>query len=640
MISLKNANRLAIPRDFATHIKNGRFSESFGAVEKDTGWDISEIMAGAPVNLMPILSMAFYPYDVILDNGDITRYGRFYIQVDGDPLGLEHGLNYWYREYDYQVGVWGAWQGSSATTPFSEEHIYGTTKADRIRWSKFPNVVRGACGAYSNSNPLWIGYVDRGIDQDKGFFRTYTYPNPRDRYGISDVIVSEGIPQVTAGIKLLATHHHGEDEEYGFYRKALLLIVLPEYDGVQIANIDHIDNFVFGSYEYYKTLIIPYTDDLDYYRYDLSLAVVLNLGGSALTPMCPRLTGFHIYKCESGYEPYTSQGEKYSWSTPLLVRRIDSQTGTDYVMIRDWQFINNSPGTNIWIANLGPSGWVKVDDEFIDFWIEIKISEGNFERYRITDSNTSSVTFIASADTQMVTSTRYVYSIRERWVSQVVDEVFDIKLKLDTIGLINSAAPPYFPEPNKIEDEDYDIPQITANYKASIHFENRHIIGNCFYNGEYHPLMMRYSDVDGSDFAGHDLFVNEHIIPALAGDEIMGYASSLKMLSVFTKQDIFRYMFEDGGAPVLQDTPYNVGLVAPDSLVTIDGIHFFVGQEGNRISKYKYDGIHKPERIGDRIQDDLTEAINQPGVVKEMIQGFHNKNANRYDISINRFSNP
>jgi hypothetical protein len=610
-----------VPAGYLTYAQNVDYAREYGTLRKSYGFDRHDVDQPLPENFPPVLSMGWMTYT----NENDAKMGRLVVQTNGSSTGyIYNTLDWYFRDYDFDGDTWVDWN-AGVPNSLSQEDIYGTTKADRIRWTSFHEVMRGACGNESDSYPLWFGFIDRNADDNEGYFHNYTTVIPEagdpatttgDRDTFVGVATSQSIPNIKCGILQTTDGFFGTDLSTYINEKVRYLIV-PILDGHQITSPNNITN--------YSSLRVNWED----------------------ANKNPRLSGFNIYESRTVRNVASSE-EAYLPPFPYweLIKYVDIRTGNDVPIYSDNGTFNSSGN---FFAFDGMQNRFDDNDAFNGLWIHIlyKTTDGTNidEWYKITDhgmeANDGRIYFTPHGNTALVGATSYRIDVMEKWDSDTTDSYY-IELYVDGNAAIQP-APDGLPDPNKLADSTYDYPEISCNYKRSILFEERHVVGNVYFDGKKHPLMMRWSNPINDPFAGHDIFPNYVMIPSTTDDEIMGFAQSLNVLSVFTKRKIFKYVFENG-VPVLQETPYSAGLVAPDSLVTINGIHWFFGQEGQILSIFRYDGIREPQDVGAGIRDQIEawmvdeNGLTRPHIQPHLTLGWRDYRTGQYRIALNTYS--
>jgi hypothetical protein len=581
-----------------------------------------------------ILSYGFFPYikvEAVGDEDVFRRLGRLYVQVSG-----ENNFNWYHIDYSFESEEWGNWEG-----PYTEDDIAGTFKPDGvINWVSYPNVLRGAAGTGEDANPLWIGYIFRRKVDDKGYFRDYTYtpdhPDGEDMAEANQVKEMAGFEDIEAGLQITpwATNRNGYVNN-----DTTRFMLMPEYDGTQIAPHSKISTLVVSSLTYLPNVV----DFLEFIapsaQYEIGCRIKFWPGADP--PPALRLTALHLYRSKKSVE----ENRFPPWEK---IRRIDIREGTEHVV--ESRYGECYSPVEEWTHGIKIEGsaWYS-PDSYTTLWIEIHIITGTgeteevVERYKIKEVATSDVNtyimFNADGNTNLDYGTRYYFKLTERWSPTTLGYVIGMLSYGTEISL--GDAPPWAPDPNRIDEVDYRPPDPLANYKHAIFAEDVNIVGNVRHDDEYKPLQFRESFSSLDELAGDDLFSLKYNVPARVGDEIMGfgkklltqYAEPKQLLSVFTKESIFRYI-RDANIPILQETVHNIGLKSSKSLNTHGEVHRFLGVENNRISVYKYDAIEKPKDIGDPILPDIEEALARDGVSVEDAKGWYDGDVNQYRLCI------
>jgi hypothetical protein len=621
---------LDVPPEAALYLENADFSRKLGALCKRPGFDIYTLAEGLPVDMGLILSLGWFPYIKVWNDAGETkineRRGRVIVQVNG-----EHGLDFYYRELNLDTGAWEAWSGLQSSLN------YGATRADRIRWLVEPGVMRGVCGNWFDSFPIWIGYVDRNQTEGNGFFHDYTFNGgtpTEDKRTYSGLFSSVALPVISGGIKLIGKYLFGDA---GYKNMAVRYLVVPIFDGHQVASLDQLEPI---SSAYGKILTVDMGAN-DVHRFNhLQLAVSWIHNSPPDSGPNPRLTGYNIYESHSAMTAHGLAMLVDPYDDWKLSRQIDLREGNALPVYKAEGTCDFTAGGHCTI-NVPFTDFLE-NDCFNDLWMEILIDENTIETYRVEDTTSedpSQYTFLhftSHANSQLQWAANYPIRLYERWKQVGTSNTFTIDLMLDGTGLSEQVPPEWLPAPNRVNDPTYKYPKIGANYRHAIMFEEMMIVGNVYFDGAKRPLDIMISNPINADFAGHDLYPDTITLDPLSDDEEMGFAQSLNILSLFTKYRIFRFTFDESG-PRLLEAPYSIGLVAPDSLVTINGWHWFLGRHGPEVSVYRYDGIHAPEDMGAQIGDDLKAIIAASGVQLEHAIGWFDKRTQQYRLAINSY---
>jgi hypothetical protein len=613
-----------VPPEYASYLLNADLSREFGAIRKAPGFDRHDADNPLPDNFPPVLSMGWFTYVDVWRTGTSedpsnSRMGRLIVQCNGNPSGTELPFDFYYRDYSYDDDEWLAWQG-----PFTNEDIYGAIKPDRIRWSVFPGVIRGACGAESDSDPLWMGYVNRNADDDNGYFHDYI--DLSDQHTFVGTYISESVPETTYGFDGDPTYIHWQSPLNGYKDERIRILAVPVFDGHQVSDIGKTNDY--GSSQRRALCVVANFP----FGGDFKEAIKANFYVSLTDGYFPeRLTGFNFYESiqKTGIGAEGSEGDA-PFGAWKFSKHVDIRTGNDTPILR-LRGVFSASSNNVIVFGLRFA-----DNAFNNMFIDV---DGT--KYKITDTIDSDpdteIQFTHSLDGT------HDFTIEERWGTFAAGSNITMHMYFDGSTQVVGDVPSWLPDPNLLGNETFTIIEnqhytpIICNYKHSILFEDRHIVGNVYYDGVKHPLMMRWGYPTGDPLAGHDIFPFELIVPSHQGDEIMGFAQTLNVLTIFTRENTFRYVFEDN-IPKLQESPFNVGLYAPDSLATINGIHWFFGQRGPILSVFTYDGIHEPQNVGEVIQPDILWELTKSGIQPGLAIGWYDKRTNDYNLALTRYT--
>ncbi|RJQ87729.1 MAG: hypothetical protein C4519_00330 [Desulfobacteraceae bacterium] len=619
---VSSSDPLDVPPEAGLLVENADFSRKLGALCKRPGFDLHALAAGLPPEAGVILSLAYLPYVKVWDDLGTTKInqhtGRLIVQVNG-----EHGLDYYYREINLDTGAIGAWSLLQSSLDC------GTTRADRIRWVLEPGVLRGVCGNWEDSYPVWMGYIDRAIADHNGYFHDFTYRGatvPADLRGYHDIFTSRVLPEAEAGMKFIGKYLFGSA---GYKNMGLRYLLVPVFDGHQVATPNEIELI---NSEWSTNITVDLGCN-DVHRF-------VHLQIATIWSQNPRLTGFNVYESHSLETRQNVSTLIDPYDDWKLARQIDLRIGNPNPVYQEWGRSEIYPGQDSHM-NIQYTDYLE-NDCFNDLWIEIIVSETHSEFYRVTDTTSEDpseytyIHFTPDLNTQIQHLRDYSIRLYERWKQVGAGNFFSIDLLMDGTGLSEQVAPEWLPLPNQVNDPTYKYPKIGANYQHAIFFEEMLVAGNVFFDGVKKPLDVMISLPINSDFAGHDLFPDTINLEPMADDEIMGFAQSLNILGIFTKYRIFRYTFDDSG-PRLLESPFKIGLVAPDSLVTINGWHWFLGRHGPERSVYRWDGIHPPEDMGAQIGDELKEMLAEDGVIPEHAIGWFDKRTQQYRLALNAY---
>ena len=628
-------------------LKNTDFTRVIGALRKSFGFDESGSNISLPGNMEPHQSIGWFPYVERLigpgGGGVFPRWARLIVQVKPDAIS---GFDWYEIDYSLNSQEWQSWSSLKTEADLFGDILTEESNVEPMTWRTYIDEIRGVSAP--DNVPIRASWVSRVIAHDDGFFHDYTHNTDQDAYGTKGIFVTVPIPKTALSIEDVSSFDTTA-ALVGFNKKKLLIIAIPVYDGHQIANWDHVEAIADDN-EPTTTYITDESDDWTHYT--LLVKHKLQPQVELPQPTCPRFTGINLYlsQAEVGEaSEFLFDAESINQQGAFqLLRHIDTRTGSDYIL-----HSFKSP-----IVQIGVSGQPRIrfengeqilgykptDDEFIGFWVEIEISAGVYERYKITDfdytesTDTVLIDFLYSGVTAIEFGSTYNITIRERWSlrSGTVD-VYEVKLRVDFKGFLRTAAPPWLPNANDIFNADNEIFDISPKYGSMIEFEQRNFIGNIVRNGKAYPLEFDWSEPIGSPFAGYDLFPHSDVVPSTAGDEIMGFSATLNVLSVYTKYNIYRYVFRGDILVRYDEHEYRVGLAAPKSLSTNNGIARFFGQKGTRKSFFRYDGVNPPVDIGEKVNDLIEEALKQPGVDPSEVIGWYDPVSNQYRSQIRAF---
>jgi hypothetical protein len=632
---ISQANPRLLPDGFAMQVENADFSRKLGMLMKDYGFDLHEIGTTVPALMADVLSIGWMTYVKVWgDDGTKinAKMGRLYAQVDYGTTPGVLLLGYYWIEYDFAAASWGAW--STLQTDLD----YGTTIPDRIRWTPFqPNVMRGATGVTADSKPIWVGYVNRKASDNNGLFKDYTFdtvahPTTGDRVSVTDVYMGDGTPNTKCGVVQISNVY---DDTANFSNEKIQIIVVPEYDGHQVTSTEQVDDFS-ASILYRETVSFNTLE-----KRALRINVNINFIDDNGEFPNPRVTALNIFVSRC---PNTTFDVWTPWD---WVYRVDLQTGTLGSFGRhNGMYNQGSPA--VLISNWG-APLIEWPDMLKNLWVSIRRESNIRELYRVSDvvmvsnPNQALIYFTASSHTGLHQDSYYDYDLIGKWYTDN-NQDFTCGIILNGTEIPQEEAPAWLPDPAKLFDLDYRIPVVSCNYRYSIEFQGMHVVGNVYHDGEWKPLQMRISNPKNHPLAGFDIFPDEQNIPSDAGDEIMGFGVAGDVLSVFTKKKLFRYTFDGGITPRLVELPWSVGLVSGDSLKEIGAVYWFLGQYMvNRkitYSIFRYDGLHEPENVGDKISGELLAALIADGCIPELAQAWLDELNQQYRVAINSFYIP
>lgn len=622
------------PDEYAQLIVNGSFIAKSGILSCSPGFDIHALAQGLPGGMNRVISLGFMPFVRAL-----SKMGLLIAQIwIDDP---DYGIRWYSREINFQFdpAIWGNWVAHYVLG-------YGETVANRIRWQILSDrAMRGACGNEADNIPIWCGYINRNSGDDHGYIHIYYtaggYGLNGDIDSYTELLEGETIPVYeSVGFSALdgTNTFYVSGQGLGAYsEETIILIAVPIIDGYQSLSPYRIDS----SPGYLRSLRL---------RWDSTNGAILKTKFAIQwTPYAApyqkyRLTGFYIYQSECQTLPNTPE----LFGAWKLVRHIDIRDGVSEPIYSGRGHLEGIAGNtrNVFILR---GNWPDIDDLLVGFVLEIMIptTTGDLvsERYIITScaslpDGTYWLIFLVAQGSLLLNEGDYDVSIYEKWVySDPVnpgENIYKIPLILKNEPNEYN-APAWMPNPNQIGNAGYSAPEVRYNYVRQIEFQDRHIVGDIydFFLSTKFPLRVAYTEPKLTPHAGLDIFQNIFDLSGRDDDVVRGFTHSLNMLSIFTKYRIFKAAFE----PILtlRESPYPVGLAAPDSLCSIGLNHWFLGQSGTAKTVYKYDGIHQPVDIGYRLAAELDAALSAIGCVPELSQGWYDKDENQYRLAVKTF---
>lgn len=635
---LSQIDPLDIPKEFCNMLSNANFYRDIGIIRKRYGFEPHEVNYNIPVGLTDVISLGFLTYTQVWVGGDLVnnQIGRLIAQVKGI-----HGFDFFWREYDFDTGTWGEWEPLPGDPAQLDS---GETKADRVRWTPYAGILRGAAGNYSDSNAIWIGYIDRSSQDNNGYFANYNF-DPSNPYGggvdaidftgvhsspanpdyLYDLVVANPFGTINFGLTAVTSKFSmGTIADYK--NRISRYRVSVELDGHQEGHfLDHIAiQEHFGSDEGTK----KYLDRV-------SIAVA---GAGMWDNLTYRISGFKIYESQSLIDAETPSAE----SDPIgrLVGRIDARNGGDanFQFTFKAKYRNSAGYSNAF--SIEDTDYPDIfssdsDDLFNNMYLDIHLTDG-VESHNITDCSKTTGIFVIQLNegsSNLTDNQEYTVTVVPRWYESAGSYYVTLLIKGDNSGI----SSPY--NQTILKYSDYDVEDIwpgTINHKHSIIFEDRHLIGDVYYDGREMPLRVFYSNPVNHLYAGHDIFPNYFDIVSGRGDRVMGFGQILNVLSIFTKHKILRYTFSEG-IPHLQETPFEIGLVSHDSLIEYNGLYYFLGRRGITLNVYVYDGIHKPKEISKVIAGEIKIALERDGVPEEQVIGFIDTVSNQYRLVVNAY---
>lgn len=591
------------------------------------------------------------------------------LQIHNVPGG-DHGLDF--LEYEHTVGADDWEYNGHIWTDFEDGDSigwdkWGSTKAGKIRWNDFNEVLRGACGAFINENedsvnynksdsfPIQIRYVDRyPIDPAhgdvKGFFKDYDSRDLQGNYGkcaagCQQLYHGRSIPVFTPTMEIVQNANAANpnifwtDVENGYAESMVAkYLVLAEYDGHQIAPMKA-NPLGMSNWVGYDS-----AENQENYNFAVKLRISVPEAAVSGYNMPNRLTAFRVYRAVALLGK-SSLGMASPPGFTMLgdyeeIGRVDIMDGLTNVLVKSGEIINET--TNEWYmkADIGVQDWASygTNDEFQDLYkdlfIRIQIDADTFKEYPITSSvmfnepsvgNTMRIHFTSEAGATFET-TPYYFSINSRWKNESGTQAIYIIDNNDPVG----DSPPWVV--SNLEPEDQPI--VECNYGAITFFKGRALVFDVAYDDQKVPMMMRNSNPVNHPYAGFDLFPNYLMPPLRSGDKLKGVINSLDYAIQGSSEKFFKYLISDDGIEALPEMALDLGIESVFSCQELDGSLYFLSKRGSEIGWHVWSPGGKIIDLGVLIRPDLDTILRSVGVDTEEAFGIPLLHENKYLLVI------
>jgi len=619
-----------IPGDGFTHFlnfTNGRKGGSACKIHgtKDSGCSV-------PAGGLEVIQLYF----ASLDKAGV-KTGYLFAQLKGTT----NGLDLWYCEYDYATNTWGSWTELVGTaTPYG-----GAVKADKVNFANFRSNLRVGCGHYADSFPLWIGYINREKDTDlHGYFNNlveyqglYVARAELDECDINALIntvtvletatISVGLP-IDAGILIS--------------RKNYFLKAVYEFDGYQQGNAAR-DKY----YMYTPVSNAPGVSD----NY-CALNVKLRVDSSTF---CKRLSGISIYAGETFRDYYEEDALIPAEPIPEdlvnyhRIVRLDINDDTELFNFNG--MVVEADGLNVMqIVNPGHEvaghlWWDYPDEIFTGMYIKYRQKgTSTWTTIAISSCNNlgnsaAAISYLkvvgASAYAAVASGTTYYeVKIMARWVLVPATNYYTIYFVLNGQSLTGAVYQ------RKFGDVNYDRPSVT---------QGRIIAAGCYLQqdapedkAEYKNNLWCFSEInsDGnpepdklSGFFFTDIDSDDKAL--IATDYKWSTYYPDRFVILWHKKSIHIAKFDANGVMSLDQQPYPVGLIAPDSLWFDGQGYYFLGREKHWLDVFYFNPqTGKPKRIGYPIAD-IIKSWNKKNIDRAV--GWYDAEHKRYMIAIPEF---
>jgi len=466
-----------------------------------------------------------------------------------------------------------------------------TNKYPAARFLQRGGVLIVPAGDDSDSYPIWYGYINREKDTDKNGY----FGNGKEYVGYycskatpeKPVLNSDAVGNLTFDSVTQVTDAGDMDESA---ENRIMYRVSYVYDGFQesLMNDEMTDIVLSGSSTAAVNIVLAFDGTTfedsgnDYY---------LN----------KRITGIKIYraylsKSTTWEDQVTKEDEddipafRDEWLEWQQEKENEDPTSTTVFRVSDFymlNFIDINQGTSIPYyegygaivtktltdANLADD--YAVNDKWNNFYVRISDISSNTEYIKITDSTTTTLTL---ADAPADGDDSYQYAIVSRWYADGDDYKINI---LDPFEDLSQFTNTYKTEVNHTAND------IAPNYADAVYIHSRMFVGPVYFGGEEHKDWVMWSNISAAGAYVVDVFPATNVIKVsnVGIREVKRLGVLLDRLIIFGDTDIAILSIASGSVFgwELDETYQDVGLVASESLVSIDGKYYYLSADGVRV---------------------------------------------------------
>ena len=503
----------------------------------------------------------------------------------------------------------------------------GAIKADRLNFSNFRGTVRAGAGHYSDSFPLWIGYLNREKDtKEWGYFN-----NTNEFVGL--YTARAGLEEADANSLISSVDIHflvsTDPQLYGgnlTERGTHFFAVTYEYDGYQEGNSER--DAVFS-----KVLGTAGGITIDTFRY--ALEGLLTIDSSVINK---RISAINIYDGFTGFEENaTIDNIEYKHIQRLDINEddeivsfngtvISGDLNTMYVYFPQGETVSQSP----WPIGVFDNLYIKYRKQGTSDWATLSITGYNVVW------NESSIRWDMTIDA----GSNYTGGIG----------IYEVKIMTRWELVSGTTYKKYFIHNNLVSPSNiYTRKFGNVNYDRPHFVQGRQIVAGCYSladapedEAKYESNLWRYSEfnTDGnpepdklSGWFYTDADEDDKGLVATDFKWQIGYSSRLVIL--WHKKSIHTGRFNESGLMVLDKEPYPVGLVAADSLYYDGSGYYFIGREKHRLGVFYFNPqAGKPKRVDYPIADQI-KSLNIKNIDRTV--GWFDAEQNRYMIATPEF---
>lgn len=645
-----------IPTNSAQTCNNADFVRKAGKLSKSYG--VSEYTFGDLwTSQKPILSMERFVYNKVWSSGDNINKPHEIVIVQVIPSSASLHFFEWY-EFERPVDLSAGWTISGPFyIGYDEFYNYiwsnefkgewGITWPGRINFTETSGVLRAGCGNFinedenfsdhnkSNAYPILWKYVNRYPREPipdspdievNGFFKVFDDGdtlNGECLESYEGIWRGRSIPDFTPTLTLLDSDSPSQPsrwpthDQFGYEETSRnLYAVLAEYDGHQIAPLKHepAGSYCSISQDYQKE-----------WTTKLQIEIAGGDGQAIQDYSFPkRLTALRFYRAAMslgiiapGYVQAHAPTAQYGPYEEIY--RIDIRDGVENVFSGEGQFVTGATYDCRAQFNISTSN---PDDIATDLWkdlfIRVDIGDDTFEEYRILWSGAGTnaawgysglieFNLPVGSSIDPTAEENYHFSINSRWYYDDTAGEDNVKITLLDSNVPILDSPPWLVSGLELKNQ----PKVECNYTHSAIYKDRNFVWGSAFDDIIRPLMLRWSNEINHSHAGYDLFPNYLFPETTRDDEIVGVANHLDWMLIFTKRKLFKYMIQNSSM-VLAEQPWDVGVVAANSLRYYNGKFYFWGKQGEKTSLFVWDGESEPKDIGKFNKKLITTMLNLP----------------------------